>query len=278
MVLIKNIRKSICEIGKLLFERELVDSSGGNLSVRDGDKVYINPRKSGHTRQWILEEDEIIVTDLCQVPLFGNLEDISREAATHYIIYQNFEDIKAIIHAHPIEMMVFGAAHKEIPAVTEGSRIILGEQPIGNTPEVLPGSIEQAEEIVKVFKKRRGIDPEAPLICGLPFHGIFVGGADLNDAFMYAEVANNAAKILIYRKMMFGDDPTADLSVHKHFTKDDWATIEHSKEVCNTGYKYKDAFGNMTSYGENNNKNFQDSNQQELIEKIAVEVIKGLKE
>ena len=64
MANIKNIRKSICEIGKLLYDRELVDSSGGNISVRDGDKIYVSPRRTGHDNQWKMEEDSIIVNDL----------------------------------------------------------------------------------------------------------------------------------------------------------------------------------------------------------------------
>ena len=48
MTNIKNIRKSICEIGKMLFDRKLTNSSRGDISVRDEGKVYINPRKTGH--------------------------------------------------------------------------------------------------------------------------------------------------------------------------------------------------------------------------------------
>ena len=40
MVNTKNIRKSICEVGKLLYNRGYIDASGGNISVRDRDKVY----------------------------------------------------------------------------------------------------------------------------------------------------------------------------------------------------------------------------------------------
>ncbi|MFC2159810.1 class II aldolase/adducin family protein [Actinomycetota bacterium] len=43
-----SIRKVICKIEKMLFDRKLTDSSRGNISVRDGDKIYINPRKTGH--------------------------------------------------------------------------------------------------------------------------------------------------------------------------------------------------------------------------------------
>ena len=64
----------------------------------------------------------------------------------------------------------------------------------------------------KNFKRRREIDLSAPLICGIPFHGSFAAGKTLNDAFLYTEVANNCAKILVFRQIMFGNDPKADFS------------------------------------------------------------------
>ncbi len=276
MVNTRNIRKSICEIGKLIFDRELTDSSGGNISVRDENKIYINPRRTGQNRQWDLDEDGVIVTDLCKTPITGSIDEVTREAATHYYIYQNFPDIGAVIHGHPIFLMAFGAAHKSLPAVSEGTRAVLGEQPIECTPEVMPGSVEQAEEVVKIFKKRREVDPEAPLLCQLPFHGTFAAGANLNDAFMYTEVANNCAKILVYRKIMFGDDPTADLSIQKHFTKEDFYSIDKSKEVCTPGYVYRDASGKETVYG-NGSKADNNGSQSSLIDKITEEVLNKLK-
>jgi ribulose-5-phosphate 4-epimerase/fuculose-1-phosphate aldolase len=159
----------------------------------------------------------------------------------------------------------------DLPAISEGTRAILGEQPITNVPEVLPGSKEQAEEVVKNFQKRREIDPEAPLICSLPYHGTFAAGGNVNDAFMFTEVANNCAKILVYRQIMFGGDPKADFSIHRRFTKEEIESINASKDVCDPGFVYRDAFGNETVYG--NGKT--DSNQ-DMITKITEEVLKKI--
>ena len=275
MVDIKNIRKSICDIGKLLYDRELTDSSGGNISVRDGDKIYISPRRSGTDHQWFIKEDSIIVTDLCKIPIMGKAENISREASSHYCIYQNFPDVGAVIHAHPIQIMSFGAAHMDLPAVSEGTRAVLGEQPITNISEALPGSAEQGEDIVENFKNRRKIDPTAPLICSLPFHGTFAAGPNLNETFLYTEVANNCAKILIYRQIMFSGNPDADFSIHRHFTKEEIASIDATKEVCSPGYVYRGAFGDVSTY---NGRQSGDSKfDKNLVEEITEKIIKQLK-
>ncbi len=57
----KNIRRSICEIGRILFDRELTDSSGGNISIREGDKVYISPRRTGPEAMGVLKDLKIQV-------------------------------------------------------------------------------------------------------------------------------------------------------------------------------------------------------------------------
>jgi L-fuculose-phosphate aldolase len=273
---IKNIRKSIRQIGKLLFDRELVDASGGNISVRDGDKIYVSPRRTGHDNQWEIDEDSIIVTDLCSIPVIGEADKVSREASTHYYIFQNFPDIGAVIHAHPIHIMAFGAAHMDLPAISEGTRAILGNEPISNVAEVLPGSKEQAGAVVENFNNRRRKDPTTPLICGLPYHGTFAAGGNLNDAYLYTEVANNCAKILINRQIMFGNDPKADFSVHKQFTKEDFYTIDQTKEICDPGFVYKDAFGKETVYGSQEKKETDYKSNGSLIDKITEEVLKKL--
>jgi L-fuculose-phosphate aldolase len=275
MVDTKNIRASICKIGKLLYDRDLTDSSGGNISVRDGNYIYINPRRAGHDFQWEIDEDSIIVTDICKMPVIGQVDRISREAATHYYIYQNFPEINSVVHGHPFYMMAFGAAHMDIPPISEGTRAVLGNFPITNVPEVIPGSIEQAEEIVKNFKKRRELDPGCPLICNIPFHGTFSAGETINDAFLYTEVANNCAKILIYRQSMFGNNPNADFEVRKHFTKEDFKTIEVSKDVCTPGYAYTDVSGKQVTYGSSGTSIGTDFS--DIAKRVTEEVLRQLK-
>ena len=139
------VRNSICRIAKLIYDKDLSDASGGNVSVRDKDKIYITPRRAGENSQFEIEPNSIIVTDLCAVPVSGNIKEISREALIHYYIYQNFPDINAVFHAHPFFIMVFGSAHKDIPTVSEATRNYLGEEPISCIEEVVPGSTEMAD-------------------------------------------------------------------------------------------------------------------------------------
>ncbi|MHB1337092.1 MAG: class II aldolase/adducin family protein [Candidatus Humimicrobiaceae bacterium] len=71
---------TICEVGKLLYDRGYIDASGGNISVRDGDKIYLSPRQSGEHHQWTIDEDSIIVTDMCNIPIIGEPSKILRHS------------------------------------------------------------------------------------------------------------------------------------------------------------------------------------------------------
>jgi L-fuculose-phosphate aldolase len=278
MVNTKNIRKSICEIGKLLYDRGYIDASGGNISVRDGDKVYLSPRQSGEHHQWNIEEDSIIVTDMCKVPIIGDFNKITRESVSHYYIYNAFPEVKAIVHAHPPYMMSFGSAHMDIPAVSEGTRCVIGTLPVTNIEESVPGSAQQAERVVENFKQRRKIDPECGLICNIPFHGVFSAASDLNYAFLYVEVSEINCKILINRQIMFGNDPRADLTIHHQITREEINSISQDKDVCEVGYRYKDPYGNEAVYlGEGQKKPVVPNVTPDLVSKITEEVLKKLR-
>ena len=273
---LKNIRKSISQIAKLLYDKDLTDSCGGNISVRDGDKIYITPRRSGESHQWVVEEDAIIVTDLCKVPLIGDVVDISREAIIHYHIYQNFEDINAVFHSHPFYIMVYGAAHMDIPMVSEATRHFLGNTPIGCTEELVPGSKEMADSVIENFNQRRKADPPtSALLCNLPFHGVFVASKEINHAFITLESAERNARMLIHRQLMFGNDPKADLSIRRRLTAKERHSIEEVGEVCQPGFTYSSAFGETISYGGRQSE--KPGNNQDLTKKITEEVLKQLK-
>ena len=273
---LKNIRKSISQIAKLLYDKDLTDSCGGNISVRDGDNIYITPRRSGESHQWEVKEDSIIVTDLCKVPLIGDIENISREAIIHYHIYQNFEDINAVFHSHPFYIMVYGAAHMDIPMVSEATRHFLGDQPICCTEELVPGSSEMADSVIENFNQRRKAAPPTPaLLCNLPFHGVFVASKEINHTFITLESAERNARMLIHRQLMFGNDPKADLSIHHRLTARERHSIEEVGEVCQPGFTYTGAFGEAATY--DGRKIEKPGNNQDLTKKITEEVLRQLK-
>ena len=147
----------------------------------------------------------------------------------------------------------------------------------------VPGSEQQAVRIVENFEWRRKQDPDAGLICGIPFHGVFSAAVDLNYAYLYVEVAETNCKILINRQIMFGNNPKADFSIHHDISREEISTIAQSKEVCPSGLRYRDAFGRETTYQSNkdNGQTFSEKRNTEISEdmvsKITNEVLRKIK-
>jgi hypothetical protein len=81
---------------------------------------------------------------------------------------------------------------------------------------------------------------------------------------------------------MFGNDPKADFSIHHDISREEISTIAQSKEVCPSGLRYRDAFGNETTYqGQDRELSYsgrKESNiPDDLIARITEEVIKKVK-
>ena len=117
---ISAMREKICDIGRMLFERQLTDAAGGNISARVGDKVCITPRYAGQKHQWRLRPDQVLVCDLAGNKLEGE-GDTSRESKAHFRLYHDFVDGTAVIHCHARNVLVFCANDQPILPVIEAT-------------------------------------------------------------------------------------------------------------------------------------------------------------
>ena len=187
------MRAKIAEFGRMLFERELTDAAGGNISARVGDTICITPRYSGQKFQWRIKPEQVLVFDLQGNRLAGE-GDISREGKVHMRMYHDFADGGAVIHAHPRNVLVFCAARKPIPPVLEAT-LKFGE--IGVT-EFAPA--HSADLALHVANGLRGQDARirkhaAAVIA--PWHGLFCVGKDLDATFDAVERIDVNARILL---------------------------------------------------------------------------------
>lgn len=191
----KDIRMQIVEIGRLMYDRHLTDSAGGNISVRDGERVYITPRYAGSKQRWQLAPEDIMVVDLEGKLLEENPHQLSRESRMHLAIYRTFPLAGAVIHGHPQNIMVFAAAEKSIPPVIDVARKFGVVRPIPWTPA---HSEELALKVVETLKPEREALEKHALAVILPRHGIIVAGRDLSDAYDSLErIENNARCVLL---------------------------------------------------------------------------------
>ncbi|MFH1032713.1 MAG: aldolase [Chloroflexota bacterium] len=167
-------------VGRHLFLRGLVSSSGGNLSIRMGDRLIITRRGC---QLGCLEEGDLIETGLCKNDRCTPLASV--ELPVHRAIYQQTRAL-AIVHAHPPHAIALSLTdNKILPNCTEG-QAVLGEIPVlGWEEEVKPGGM--AQTIAQALAERRAV-----MVHG---HGSFAIGQLLEEAHNYTTSLEESCQV-----------------------------------------------------------------------------------
>lgn len=192
----KDPREHLVHIAGLVFSRHLTDSSGGNLSLRQGDRVFMSPAHAGSKQQWQIEAKDVVALDLRGNVIEGP-DRRTREWQFHLGIYNAFQGAGGIIHAQAGYLMAFVAAGKPIPPVLEHTQKF---GTIGLTRPAKAHSAELARLVVEALEPQKAALEKHGIATLVPQHGIVVVGRDLDDAFDTLErIETNAQAYLLGR-------------------------------------------------------------------------------
>jgi len=169
------------EVGRDLFLAGHVTARHGNLSVRDGDRIFITRSGSMLSR---LEPSDIIETRLDPSPLD---EGASRELVVHRAVYRA-TSAGAICHAHPPHTMYRSLVEDTIVPVDSEARCVIGESVPVLVPQVKIGSPEAAEMLAQAL--------QTVPVGVLRTHGPFAVGETLWDAWGIIGVLEESCHIL----------------------------------------------------------------------------------
>jgi len=181
----RKVIEDIIKIGKRMWIRKLLSGLDGNLSIREGDYIYIT-RSTCH--KGFLTFDDVLLIDLD-----GNIIERSDESHKpsiekdmHLNIYKKRNDVKAIIHSHPPYSTIWGTKKGFLPPriVQPNSLLSFGSIKI---EYISPGSRELSEKVVKELKDQD--------IIFLAYHGVVVLGRDIEEAFFRLEDLENVCQI-----------------------------------------------------------------------------------
>ena len=168
-------------IGRDLFVAGLISSHGGNMSVRQGDRILVTRRGSMLAQ---LEECDVIDTGLEEND--ANVTLASTEIVVHRAIYQATSAL-AIVHTHPPYAIAQSLVKDEIvPLDSEGS-YLLHKVPVV-AAQLTAGSTEVAELLPAWLK-------EYDLVM-LRGHGPFAIGHLLEEAYQLTSVLEMTCRIL----------------------------------------------------------------------------------
>jgi L-fuculose-phosphate aldolase len=172
------------EVGRDLFLAGHVTARHGNLSVREGDRIFITRSGSMLSR---LEPSDIIETGM--EPSETD-EGCSRELVVHRAVY-HATDAKAICHGHPPHTMYRSLIEDAIvPLDSEASFVIGASIPV-LVPQLKVGSPEAAVMLAEAL--------QTVPVAVLRTHGPFAIGQTLWEAWGQIGVLEESCHILDLR-------------------------------------------------------------------------------
>lgn len=103
------IKKQICDIGKRIYNRGMVASNDGNISVKISDNEFLCT-PTGVSKGFMTPEY------ICKVDAEGKVIQAyagfkpSSEIKMHMRVYKERPDVKSVVHAHPMYATAFAIA------------------------------------------------------------------------------------------------------------------------------------------------------------------------
>lgn len=183
-----NPKQLIVEIGKRLYDKNLISGYEGNISVKEGDNIYITP--SGVCKGFLKQEEIIAINTEGEV-VEGSGKP-SSETKLHLKIYSKRHDIKGVVHAHPPIATGFACAGMGLEqSLTAETVLMFGSIPLApyGTPstENLPKSIENFIEYNAIL---------------LANHGAITFAENLEKAYFLMEQVEHYAKITLVANIL----------------------------------------------------------------------------
>jgi L-fuculose-phosphate aldolase len=182
-VSLHRLKADIVEVGRRLYARGLIGGNEGNVSVREGDVLYITP---AGVCKGFLAPDQIVATDLEGRPREGGRA--STEIRMHTAVYQRRPDVKAVVHAHPPTATAFAVAGLPLDrAITAEAVVTLGPVPV--IPYGMPSTEDLAENVGRAI-----CEAQAVL---LAHHGALAVGENLWRAWERMETLEQVARVAL---------------------------------------------------------------------------------
>ncbi len=183
----ETLREELARYCSVVYHRQLVSGTGGDLSVRlAGDRILITPR-AGSKRESAPADMVMVDGDGRTAEHHAGLP-ASTEASLHAAVYRARPDVHAIAHLHPSHCALFAERGRPIPLVT-----VMAESQLGATPVVAqapPGSRQLAE----LVRDAAIANPRARVLV-LERYGIVAIGATLRETVDRAELAEDTARV-----------------------------------------------------------------------------------
>lgn len=181
----RELREQICEIGRRAYMREMGAANDGNISVLlDDGTLLCTP--TGVSKGFMTPE-MICHLDRRGKPIGSQAYRPTSEITMHLCVYDHRDDVRAVVHAHPLYATVHAICGKPLTKqIMPESTMFLGEVPL--TPYAVPSTQELSDSITPYLRRHDALLLEN--------HGALTYGHDLNSAYFKMEALDYYAKVL----------------------------------------------------------------------------------
>ncbi|MCR5473685.1 MAG: class II aldolase/adducin family protein [Lachnospiraceae bacterium] len=188
------IKKQICEIGKRIYDRNMVAANDGNISVKLNDNEFLCT-PTGVSKGFMTPEY------ICKVDSEGKVIQANKgfrpssEIKMHMRIYKKRPDVGSVVHAHPTFATAFAIAGIPLtqPIMPEAV-ISLGCVPIA--PYGTPSTMEIPDAVEPYLEHFDQVLLES--------HGALTWGQDLMTAYYKMESVEFYAELLYKARALGG--------------------------------------------------------------------------
>lgn len=176
-----DIRKQLNEYAMRLVRSGLVVGAGGNLSMREGDYMYISP--SGFDLQEIAEEQWVKV-HIETGEVLSELKP-SSEILMHLECFRRRSDIDSVLHAHPSYSVGVSSSGKNIPGMFPDFPAMIKN--IEYLDYMIPTTNVLADAVAELIE-------ETDVIV-MRNHGVLTVGKSMKEAYFFMQLTEEAAKV-----------------------------------------------------------------------------------
>lgn len=186
-------KRIICDIGRKMYEKQMVAANDGNITLRVGENTAIVTPTG--VSKGDLTPDMLLKVDFDGNVLEGTYKPTS-EIFMHLNVYKHNPEAVSTCHAHPIFSSIFAIAGIEADLSTTPAAIMIsGRLPV--VPYECPGTKELADSVIPYVN-----DYSAVLLAN---HGPLTWGRGTMDAWFCMEEVENCCKISLFLKYLVKD-------------------------------------------------------------------------
>ncbi len=262
------IKKQICDIGKRIYDRNMVAANDGNISVKISDNEFLctptGVSKGFMTPEYICKVDR----DGNVIQANGNFKP-SSEIKMHMRVYQQRPDVKSVVHAHPTYATSFAIAGIPLtqPIMPEAV-ITLGCVPIAEYGT--PSTMEIPDAVEKYLQYY-----DAVLLAN---HGALAYSDSLLSAYHKMESLEFYAELLFKARMLGGPKELTPPQVERLYEirRQFGMTGKHPADLCPNAKNGKTSCHSCGSCGGNCGSHKSAGSDADLVAAITKKVMEQL--